>query len=318
MAYVDPTAVESYGTNDAQAFAYFIAGLHAGRAQRVEAAADLYTSAIRLDSQYHKALNNLGLLWLQRGAEAFVEGTDDIRTRRLLEDAWGLFARARVIQTDVAEYPYNLATASSYLGRLELRLGDLAKARARQGESIAAYNEALTRLGGEVTDEHDDIRRRVRRWWRRHDEGRDDHRAERQAFQVSVHFALATSWALRRQIDDPNSAPTPEESAALAAAQTIASKSGVTSHPRMEYNLICYYVATKDPKDLELAVSLLRTLRAVYPQIPGIVASDPDLAGIPEIAALFSLGQALPPLPQPRPATRGPAKDDDPDRDEPT
>lgn len=307
---------EAYGTTDARAFAYFVAGLFAERTGSPDAA-DLYGMAMRLDPQYHKALNNRGRLMLAEGSEAYVAGTDDAKTERLFNDATGLFARAKVIQPDIAEYHYNLATTLSYLGRLQARLGNLALAVDRQRESIAAYDEALSRLAQEAAEEGTRSWNGVRRLWRPpHDDATAMRGAERQALKASVHLQMAISWAILRQLEGKKT-PAPEEDAAIAGAIEICgARPNTPAHPRLEYNLACYYAVTGN---LEDAIPLFLTLRAIHPRTVDDVLRDPDLADCPKILALFSPSPAPPPSP-PRSPGRGPATKpvDDPERDEPT
>src|SRR5262245_21353538 len=146
---MSPAPSADYGTEDVRAFAYFVAGLFAERTGKLEVAAELYTTATGLDPAYHKALNNRGLLIQAEGAHLYVKGDDDERARTLLEDAIGLFARAKVLKS-ISEYHHNHATALSYLGRLDLRTRLRTDALRRQTESIVAYNEALAAVNREI------------------------------------------------------------------------------------------------------------------------------------------------------------------------
>jgi tetratricopeptide (TPR) repeat protein len=303
---MSPAPSADYGTDDARAFAHFVAGLFAERTGRLDAAAELYTTAIRLDSDYHKALNNRGFLMQGEGAALYVKRTDDARARQLLEDASGLFARAKVLK-GVAEYHYNYATTLSYLGRLELRAGRRPEAHLRQIQSIAAYNEALLAVYKEVPSVDEPAQRR---WWRRRPSAdQERYRSERQGFKRSVQLAMAISWVLRRELEG-KPVPAPEEQAALKDVfAAFTAKSREPSHPRLEYNLACYHAVTKDWKQ---ARSLFLTLRAVTPDLARVVLADPDLADSPEIIALFTSTPAAAPAVQRPFATDA---DDDSDRD---
>ena len=304
-------SAEYSSTDDARAYAHFVAGFFAEATGRLDVAAELYTTAIRLDSNYHKALNNRGLLMQGEGAALYVTRTDDARTRQLLDDASGLFARAKVLK-GVAEYHYNYATTLSYLGRLERRAGRPLEALKRQIQSIAAYNEALVAVDREIASVDEPAQRR---WWRRRPRvDRERYRSERQGFKRSIQLALAISWVLRRELEGKTE-PAPEEQAALN--DVYMAFTGPRTEPsdpklKLEYNFACYCAVTKDR---EQAVSLFLTLRAVTPDLARVVLADPDLADIPEIIALFTPATAAAAAVHRPVATDA---DDHPDRDEPT
>jgi tetratricopeptide (TPR) repeat protein len=288
-----------YGTNDERAFAYFVAGLFAERVGHLDVASALYTAAMQLDAQYHKALNNRGRRTLAEGASAYIRH-EDATARRLFEDAAGLFSRAKVLAS-VPEYHYNLGTALSYLGRVKLREGDRPQAVVKQYESMVAYDEALTSLAQEPV--------------------RTDP-AERQAFKASIQLMRATSSVLHRELAGAPAAEAAaqmqQEQAIVEEATSIFASQSIVSQPRLEYNLACYHAVANH---LEEAIPIFRTLRAIYPGISRTVLTDPDLADIPAVRALFSDGApANPPVPAP-PVPVGVAwtkPDDDPDREEPT
>ena len=236
--------------------------------------------------------------------------TDDARARRLLEDARGLFFRAKVLKA-VAEYQYNLATTLSYLGRLELRAGNREAARTRQVESMTAYLEATISVNRDIELAEGMT---TRPWWRR-GVGRDGNAGrltERQAFKLSIQLALAISAVLYRQLGNDTQPGEVERTALQAVEESARSRSRIPRHPQLEYNLACYYAVTRD---FEQAEPLFMTLRAISPTIGDRVSNDPDLADIPEILALFALSPVAPP---PTPIAQPANVPDDPERDEPT
>jgi hypothetical protein len=116
---------------------------------------------------------------------------------------------------------------------------------------------------------------------------------------------------LARQLDDKTD-PLPEEKAALDDVfAAFAGTSRVVSHPKLEYNLACYYAVTKQ---WDQAVSLFVKLRSVVPDLAKQVLADPDVADLPQIVALF-----VPKTAEPMVATPAPSDPkDNPERDEPT
>jgi tetratricopeptide (TPR) repeat protein len=302
-----------YGTNVEQAFAYFVAGLFAERVGSVEVATELYTTAMRLDAKYHKALNNRGRRTLDEGAAAYIK-REDSKARRLFQDAAGLFSRAKVLAS-VPEHHYNLGTALSYLGRVELRAGNRTLALMRQSESMVAYNEALTSLRREAA--RDDPGDQTD-----HDPA-DRNQAERQVFEASIKLMWATSSVLQRDLanapaEEAKKQRDQEQATVDEATNIFVTQPTIVSHPRLEYSLACYHAVANH---LEEAIPIFQTLRAVYPGISRDVLADPDLADIPDVLALFSTDGALPRPPVlPVTVTRAPGAkpDDDPERDEPT
>jgi hypothetical protein len=136
--------------------------------------------------------------------------------------------------------------------------------------------------------------------------------AERQGFKRSIQVTLAISCVLARA---PRHGAT-EHGGAGGLDEVFAAYTAIpkpASHPKLEYNLACYFAVTKDWSQ---AVPLFLTLRAVIPDLAQVVLADPDVADLPQIADLFT---SAPPTTAAAVAVpSAPPGVDDLDRDEPT
>jgi tetratricopeptide (TPR) repeat protein len=280
-----------YATDNPRAFAHLVAGLFAQRNGQLAVAEELYTVALGLDARYHKAFNNEGLLVLDAGARAYVEGAVGAsRAEHLWLDAQAMFLRAIDLDGKVAEYFYNYGTVLSYRGRLALRQEDTVEALALQRRSVVEYTRALESLAAEP-----DVRtgrptkpwlwspRVCRRKYREYEE-RVRYWVSRMAFGATIELALATSLALKRWLTaEPQ--PSDEESNAVHAAAALRGQDPmIDDDPRLDYNLGCYYVASRQT---DLAMERFNSLRAVHPGIGDRARSDPDLVDASRVLRLF-------------------------------